>query len=80
MDEEKPTRLCRICKKKLKKFTKQNDWENRAYHQRCFDEMIRDIAHYSKRAYTKYGHLKRTSHGLTNKESLNSGPITLHFD
>ena len=79
-NDPKEQRTCRICKGKLKKFTKQNDWKGRAYHQRCFDEIIRDIAHYNKRAYTKYGHKKRTSFGLTFKEQKEAGPITLTFD
>tara|TARA_R110002074_G_scaffold247338_1_gene419317 strand:+ start:318 stop:599 length:282 start_codon:yes stop_codon:yes gene_type:complete len=80
VDNPKKERFCKICKGKLKKFTKQKDWSNRAYHANCFQEIIRDIAGYQTRAYTKYGHLKRTHEGLTYKESLDNGPITLKFD
>ncbi len=74
-------KFCKICKGRLKKFTKQKDWESRAYHKNCFQELVQDISHYSTRAYTKYNHVKRSTFGLTFEEHQKIKPkLTIHFD
>ena len=74
-------RLCKICKRKLKRFSAQKDWAERAYHKNCFDSIMGDIVHYNTRAYSKYGHQKRMLDGtLLEERKKSKEPITLTFD
>ena len=76
-----PKRICRICKLKLKRFTSTEDWDSRAYHKKCYDDLINDISHYNTRAYTKYNHKKRMIDGtLLDERRESKSPITVTFD
>ena len=52
----KKGKKCRICGYKLRTFTKNNDWEGRIYHAKCFDTIIDDIYNFNNKAYTKYNY------------------------
>jgi hypothetical protein len=74
------TKLCKICNKKLKKFTAQPDWDDRIYHKKCFDTIVSDIAKYNTVAYTKYGHSRRLINGLTHEEAKKQTSFIVTFD
>lgn len=78
---EKPVQLCRLCKKKLRKFRVSKEYDNRIYHKKCFEIICNDVKNYHQVAYTKYGHKKRYSNGLTLEENRNSkDPMIVTFD
>ena len=79
-DKELKDRACLICDKPLRKLTKNNDWENRAYHITCWSTMIKDIKHFDKICYVKYDY-KNLIDGKTKEEWAESEePITVYFD
>tara|TARA_R110001592_G_scaffold150295_3_gene376165 strand:+ start:2037 stop:2297 length:261 start_codon:yes stop_codon:yes gene_type:complete len=49
---------CKICQKKLRPLSKKDDYPNRKFHISCWKELLADIKHYNKRAYTKFNHQK----------------------
>jgi hypothetical protein len=78
--QKKEPRYCKICRKKLKRFTAQEDWDERIYHKKCFDEIVSDIAKYNTVAYTKYGHAKRMINGMTIEEAKKEKCFIITFD
>tara|TARA_R110000787_G_scaffold148684_1_gene262561 strand:+ start:248 stop:508 length:261 start_codon:yes stop_codon:yes gene_type:complete len=74
---------CKICHKKLRPFNKNEDFKTRKFHISCWKELLADIKHYNKRAYTKYDH-KKVVCGVTIDEAreriLNGEKIIIDFD
>ncbi len=71
---------CLICRKDLRKLTRTQEWDSRVYHITCWSNMIRDIKHFDKICYVKYGH-RRLIDGKTIEEHKKSDdPIIVSFD
>ena len=78
---EPPTPLCRLCKKKLRRFRVSKEYNNRIYHKKCFEIICNDVKNFHTVAYTKYGHKKKFSNGLTLEENRASkDPLVVTFD
>lgn len=73
-------RKCKICGRTLKKFTKNSEWTNRAYHIKCFNEIVSDIANFNTTAYKKYGYTKRLQDGTPVEEAQEKKLFILKFD
>ena len=75
--------VCKICNKKLRPFSKNQDFPERKFHISCWKELLSDIKHYDKRAYTKYNHQKLIA-GVTEQEARerirNGEKIIITFD
>ncbi len=73
-------KLCKLCGKKLRKFRISNEYHNRVYHKKCFEEICNDVKNYHLVAFTKYGHEKRY-HGKTKDEIIEDpNPLVVTFD
>ena len=73
--------LCRLCKKKLRKFRVSREYDNRVYHKKCFEIICNDVRDFHNVAYTKYGYKKKYSNGLTLEENRKSkDPLVVSFD
>jgi len=74
---------CKICQKKLRPLLKNDDFKNRKFHISCWKELLSDVKHYNKRAYTKYGHTKKVC-GVSEQEArerlFNGEKIIVTFD
>jgi len=74
---------CKICQKKLRPLNKKDDYPSRKFHISCWKELLADIKHYNKRAYTKYNHKKMIC-GVTEQEArerlCNGEKIIMTFD
>jgi hypothetical protein len=71
---------CLICRKDLRKLTKTEEWDSRVYHITCWANMIRDIKHFDKIAYTKYGHKKLIDGKTIEEHKRSNEPIIVSFD
>jgi len=73
--------LCKLCKKKLRKFRVSNDYENRCYHKKCFEQICEDVRNFHQVAYTKYGYTKKYSNGKSAEENKETKePWIVNFD
>ena len=80
-DETPPAKLCKLCKKKLRRFRVSTEYKNRVYHKKCFESIIEDVRNYATVAYTKYGHVKKYSNGKTLEENrADPNPLVVTFD
>ena len=75
----KKGKKCRICGYKLRTFTKGNDWDDRAYHAKCFNTLVDDIFNFNHRAYTKYGYEKMVA-GMTLSDAKKAKEFIVTFD
>tara|TARA_R110001583_G_scaffold188388_1_gene350471 strand:- start:179 stop:418 length:240 start_codon:yes stop_codon:yes gene_type:complete len=74
-------KLCKLCNKKLRRFRVSSEYKDRKYHKKCFEYILEDVRNYSTVAYTKYGHKKVFSNGLTLEENkANDNPLIVVFD
>ena len=77
---EEGERICRICGKKLRPFTKNEDWDTRIYHITCFKNLIKDIYKFDSIAFKKYGFDKKIGNMPIKNFTEGNKPITISFD
>jgi len=73
-------RVCRICNKKLRPLTKNEDWDTRMYHITCFKELVKDIYKFDSIAFKKYGHKKKVGNTPIKEFMDGKKPITISFE
>ncbi len=76
-----PPKLCRLCKKKLRRFRVSTEYDNRVYHKKCFETICNDVRDFHKVAFSKYGYEKKFSNGKTLDENKRiKEPWVVTFD
>lgn len=80
MEKEPERKKCLICQKDLRRLTKTKEWDSRVYHITCWSNMIRDIKHFDKICYAKYGHRKLIDGKTKEEHKASDEPIIVSFD
>ena len=74
-------RRCRMCKRKLRKLYKFDDWGDRQFHITCFNQLIKDLPNFKNITYTKLRAKKNKNTIQTNIVIAEPGAnFTLNFD